>query len=68
MEANVSQYCVYFLDDGGRVTSLSAALFDTDDAAGRWASEISDGRPIELWSPDHRIELQSGAARTESAA
>lgn len=64
----MSQYCVYFLDDGGRVTGLSAALFDTDDAAGRWASDISDGRPIELWSPDRRVELPARAAGADPAA
>jgi hypothetical protein len=65
----MSQYCVYFLDDGGRVTSLSAALFDNDDAAGRWASDISGGRPIELWSPDRKIEMpiENARARSDSA-
>ncbi len=63
----MSQYCVYFLDDGGRVTSLSAALFETDDAAGRWASDISEGRSFELWSPDRKVELPSGASSADPA-
>jgi hypothetical protein len=53
----MSQYCVYFLDDGGRVTGLSAALFESDDAAGRWASDVACGRHIELWSPERRVEI-----------
>ncbi len=63
----MSQYCVYFLDDGGRVTGLSAALFDTDAAAGRWASDIADGRPIELWSPDRKVEVGALDGPTRSA-
>lgn len=54
----VSQYSVYFLDDIGRVTGVSAALFESDAAATRWATTISNGRPIELWSPDYRVEVE----------
>ena len=67
-EANVSQYCVYFLDDGGRVTGLSAALFESDDAAGRWAADISEGRSIELWSQDRKVEIESATVSTPPAA
>lgn len=67
-EAKVSQYCVYFLDDGGRVTGLSAALFESDAAAGRWAVDISEGRAIELWSPDRKVELGPTTASPLSAA
>lgn len=63
-EADVSQYCVYFLDDGGRVTGLSAALFESDDAAGRWAADISAGRSIELWSPDRKVEIGAATGST----
>jgi hypothetical protein len=67
-EAKVSQYCVYFLDDGGRVTGLSAALFESDAAAGRWAARISEGRSIELWSPDRKVEIGPAMASTPSVA
>lgn len=59
----MSQYSVYFLDDGGRVTGVSAALFETDDAAGQWASDISEGRSFELWSPDRKVEVGSGISQ-----
>ena len=67
-EAKVSQYCVYFLDDGGRVTGLSAALFESDDDAGRWAADISEGRAIELWSPDRKVEIASAIGSIPLAA
>jgi hypothetical protein len=63
----LSQYSVYFLDDGGRVTGVSAALFETDDAAGRWASDISEGRSFELWSPDSKVVLPSGVSQADPA-
>ncbi len=57
MEVGLQQYRVFFFNDAGRVCGVSAALFENDHEARRWARSLDDGRLMELWSPDREVGI-----------
>ncbi len=65
----MTRYQAYFVGLDGHFTHCRVFRCDTDEHAIEWAKQLTDGRPVELWSgarvvkrlscPDHSNALHA---------